>query len=140
MYIITASISDYIPVAVQILVTAGAIFGSAGFWQWRQAREQAKRDEASKESGLEKKVELLSEKVDTVDEKVDNVSGDVRQMKDDVKLLEQANKEAKKYNYGVICLKVIKSSWVHDWYAKHGYKDFCYDEDTNYVWMKHNLY
>lgn len=56
------------------------------------------------------------------------------------KILELADKEAKKYNYGVICLKVIKSSWVHDWYAKHGYKDFCYDEDTNHVWMKHNLY
>lgn len=55
------------------------------------------------------------------------------------KILELAYKEAKKYNYGVICLKVLKSSWVHDWYAKHGYKDFCYDED-NYVWMKQTLY
>ena len=55
------------------------------------------------------------------------------------KILELADKEARKYHYGVICLKVLKSSWVHDWYAKHGYKDFCYDED-NYVWMKHTLY
>jgi len=97
MYIIAATLSDYIPVIIQILVTAGAIFGSAGFWQWKQAREQVKRDEISKETGVEKKVELLSEKVDTINEKVDSVSDDVKQMKDDIKLLEHANKEAKKY-------------------------------------------
>ena len=56
------------------------------------------------------------------------------------KILELTNKEAKKYNYTIICLKVIISSWVHNWYANHGYNDFCYDsEDTNYVWMKHTL-
>ena len=56
------------------------------------------------------------------------------------KILEFADKEAKKYNYTVICLKVLKSSWVHDWYANHGYSDFCYDsEDADYVWMKHTL-
>ena len=56
------------------------------------------------------------------------------------KILELADKEAKKYNYTVICLKVLKSSWVHDWYANHGYSDFCYDgEDADYVWMKHTL-
>lgn len=55
------------------------------------------------------------------------------------RILEIADKEAKKYNYSVICLKVLKSSWVHDWYANHGYEDFCYDEDENYIWMKHIL-
>ena len=45
-----------------------------------------------------------------------------------------------RYGYTVICLKVLKSSWVHDWYANHGYDDFCYDgEDNDYVWMKHAL-
>ena len=56
------------------------------------------------------------------------------------KILELADKEAKKHNYAVICLKVLESSWVHDWYANHGYTDFCYDgEDADYVWMKHTL-
>lgn len=56
------------------------------------------------------------------------------------KILELANKEAMRYGYTVICLKVLKSSWVHDWYANHGYDDFCCDgEDDDYVWMKHTL-
>ena len=56
------------------------------------------------------------------------------------KILELADKEVKNYNYNVICLKVLKSSWVHDWYANHGYSDLCYDdEDDNYIWMKHIL-
>ena len=56
------------------------------------------------------------------------------------KILELANKEAMRYGYTVICLKVLKSSWVHDWYDDHGYDDFCYDgEDDDYVWMKHAL-
>jgi predicted GNAT family acetyltransferase len=56
------------------------------------------------------------------------------------KILKLADKEANKYNYSAICLKVIKSSWVHSWYVNHGYSDFCYDnEDSNYVWMKHTL-
>lgn len=56
------------------------------------------------------------------------------------KILELADKESKKYNYSVICLKVLKSSWMHDWYINYGYNDFCYDiEDADYVWMKHIL-
>lgn len=56
------------------------------------------------------------------------------------KILELVNKEAKKYNCSVICLKVLKSSWVYNWYANHGYSDFCYDsENTNYIWMKYTL-
>ena len=97
MYIIASTLQEYIPVVIQILVTTGAIFGSAGFWQWKQAKEQVKRDEISKETGIEKKVELLSKQVSAIDDKVVNVSEDVKQMKDDIKLLEQANQEAKKY-------------------------------------------
>ena len=56
------------------------------------------------------------------------------------KILKLADKEAKKYNYTAICLKVLKSSWVHDWYANHRYSDSCYDgEDNDYIWMKHTL-
>lgn len=56
------------------------------------------------------------------------------------KILELADKEAKKYNYTAICLKVLKSSCVHDWYANHRYSDLCYDgENADYIWMKHTL-
>lgn len=56
------------------------------------------------------------------------------------RILELANEEAKKYNYTIIYLKVLKSSWVYDWYANHGYSDFSYDyEDDDYVWMRHTL-
>lgn len=55
------------------------------------------------------------------------------------RILTIANEEAKKHGYTVICLKVLKSSWVHGWYENHGYSDMCYDEDNNYIWMKHEL-
>lgn len=56
------------------------------------------------------------------------------------KILKFANKEAKKHNYRAICLKVLKSSWMHNWYARHGYRDLSYDEENDdYIWMKHIL-
>ena len=55
------------------------------------------------------------------------------------KILELADKEAKKFNYKIIYLKVLNSSWVHDWYKNHNYTDLCYDEDKKYIWMKHNI-
>ena len=56
------------------------------------------------------------------------------------KILKFANKEAKKHNYRIICLKVLKSSWMHSWYARHGYRDLSYDEENDdYIWMEHNL-
>lgn len=55
------------------------------------------------------------------------------------KILATAESEAKKHQAETICLKVLKSSWVHNWYERHGYNDFCYDEDEKYVWMKHKL-
>ena len=36
--------TDLIPLAVQLLVTTGAIFGGAGFWQWKQTREKKRRE------------------------------------------------------------------------------------------------
>lgn len=56
------------------------------------------------------------------------------------KILKFANKEARKHKYSTICLKVLKSSWMHDWYARHGYRDLTNDEENDdYIWMKHNL-
>jgi len=53
------------------------------------------------------------------------------------KILKLVDREVKKYNYTIICLKVLKLSWVHDWYVNHGYNDFCYASD--YIWMKRTL-
>ena len=54
------------------------------------------------------------------------------------KILEFANKEARKHNYSTICLKALKSSWMHDWYAKHGYRDLSDDdENDDYIWLNY---
>ena len=53
------------------------------------------------------------------------------------RILRFVSKEARKHNYSIICLKVLKLSWMHNWYSRHGYKDL--EENNNYVWMKHNL-
>lgn len=107
MYYILATefnIADYIPVIIQVLVTAGVIFGGTGYWQYKQAKEQAKRDEQSKENGIEKKMDALSdnvsnlgEKVSSLDSKVDNLSEEVQGIKNDIMLLQQANEETVKY-------------------------------------------
>ena len=55
------------------------------------------------------------------------------------KILNFANKKAKKQGRSAICLRVLKSSWMHDWYERHGYRDLCPDKDTKYIWMKHTL-
>lgn len=53
------------------------------------------------------------------------------------KILNLVDEEAKKFNVSTIYLKVLEQEWMHDWYGKHGYSDFCYDEeDQNYIWMK----
>ena len=88
---------DYIPVIVQILATAGVIFGGAGYWQYKQSKEQAKRDAESKESGIEKKVDTLTEVVTDLTGKVDNLSDNLHDLKSDIELLQRANEETVKY-------------------------------------------
>ena len=89
--------SDLIPVAIQFLVTGGAIFGGAGFWQWRMAREQAKRDAESKEKGVEKKVDNLAEDFKAMSKTVEGISVGMQEIKDDVMLLQIASEETKQY-------------------------------------------
>ena len=56
------------------------------------------------------------------------------------KILLIAETEARKHNADTICLQVLKSSWMHDWYKRHGYFDFREDEEDNeYIWMKHHI-
>ena len=94
---VETTFSDWIPLLVQLLVTSGAIFGSAGFWQWKSAREQAKRDEMSKENGLEKKVDTLAQTVDSFDGKLDAMTKDMQRIREDIALLEAATDAANEY-------------------------------------------
>lgn len=100
MYYILAAefnLADYVPVIIQILVTAGVIFGGTGYWQYKQAKEQAKRDEESKENGIEKKMDTLTENMTQLNNKVDHLSSDVKELKQDIELLQRANEETVKY-------------------------------------------
>jgi len=55
-------------------------------------------------------------------------------------ILEMATDIAKKMEFKTIILKVLKTSFVHEWYERHGYRDFVADsEDISYVWMKKEL-
>ena len=85
------------PVVVQIVITIGAIFGGAGFWQYKQAKLQAARDKESKETGVENKVDTLSNNMTALNSKVDNLSHDMKDLKADLALLQQANEETIKY-------------------------------------------
>lgn len=78
------------PVAVQAMVTIAAIFGGAGFWQYKQAKFQAQQEEKSKKIGVESKVDTLTTIVTNLNTKVDDLGNDIR-------LLEQANTETIKY-------------------------------------------
>ncbi len=100
MYYILATeitFADFVPVIVEVLVTAGVIFGGTGYWQYRQSKEQAKRDAQSKESGIEKKVDTLTEVVTDLTGKVDNLSDNLHDLKSDIELLQRANEETVKY-------------------------------------------
>ena len=55
------------------------------------------------------------------------------------KILEIAEREARKRNVSIICLKCLIASWVHDWYKKHGFEDLSLDVDEDYMWMKKEL-
>jgi hypothetical protein len=47
-----------------------------------------------------------------------------------------ADNIAKKLNAKSVCLKVKQESFVHEWYARHGYSDLSVDEEEpQYIWM-----
>lgn len=85
------------PVAVQALVTVAAIFGGAGFWQYKQAKFQAQQEEKSKKTGVESKVDTLITTVTNLNTKVDDSCDDIKGIKKDILLLQQANAATIKY-------------------------------------------
>ena len=97
MLAIDITSSDWITLLIQLLVTAGAVFGGAGFWQWMQSKDQAKRDAKSKESGVEKKVDDLNDTVTDLNHKFDIISEDMKSIREDITLLKKADETAKDY-------------------------------------------
>lgn len=91
------TLTDWIPVIVEVIVALAAIFGGAGFWQYKQAKFQAKIAKESKESGIEKKVDTLTDVVTEITCKVDNLSDNLHDLKSDIELLQLANEETVKY-------------------------------------------
>ena len=97
MLAIDITSSDWVTLLIQLLVTAGAVFGGAGFWQWMQSKDQAKRDAKSKESGVEKKVDDLTDTVTDLNHKFDIISEDMKSIREDITLLKKADEAAKDY-------------------------------------------
>ena len=98
------ALQNWIPVIVQGLITVGAIFGGAGFWTWKQNKDQAKRDAEEKKNGAEGKIDKLSdqatemsEKMTGLTNKVDILAEEVQDLKHDIILLQKANEETVKY-------------------------------------------
>jgi GNAT superfamily N-acetyltransferase len=55
-------------------------------------------------------------------------------------ILSEAKKYAKKHGANMMFLKCLKTSWVHDWYKRHGYKHHSVDKDDDrYVWLKQRI-
>lgn len=54
-------------------------------------------------------------------------------------ILQTAEKESLSFGAESILLRVIKDSWMHDWYHRHGYNDVSEDPGTNLFWMEKEL-
>ncbi len=95
--LIDASTTDYTPVIIQIVVTAGVIFGGTGFWQWKQEKDRAKREAANKEQSIGPKVDTLTTTINELSTKVDSISSGMQDIKNDILILQKANEETIKY-------------------------------------------
>lgn len=85
--------SGWIKVAIELIATAGIVFGGTGYWQYRQARLQSKKDEAAKKENIE----LLNNQFKSLNSKFDGMSNDLNKIKADIELLQAANKATVAY-------------------------------------------
>lgn len=91
------ALQSWIPVIVQGMITIGAIFGGAGFWAWKQNKDQAKRDSEEKKNGVDGKVDTLIEQNTKLTDKVDSMAEDMQEIKKDIIILQKANIETVRY-------------------------------------------
>ena len=55
-------------------------------------------------------------------------------------ILLEAERYAKKHGAIIIYLKYLKTSWVGEWYKRHGYNYHGVDtEDDRYIWLKREI-
>lgn len=80
-----------------VLGVVGVIFGGTGFWQWKQAKDEAKRLKAEKESTANDKIDNLTENMTNLSGKMDTLTEDIQGLKSDLLLLQKANEETVKY-------------------------------------------
>ena len=80
-----------------VLGVVGVIFGGTGFWQWKQAKDEAKRLKAEKESTANDKIDNLTENMTNLTGKMDTLTEDIQELKSDLSLLQKANEETVKY-------------------------------------------
>lgn len=86
--------SIIIPSAIGVL---GVIFGGTGFWQWKQAKDEAKRLKKEKEDTNNSKIDILTENVSNLSSKFDGFTYDIKEIKEDIRVLQKANEETAKY-------------------------------------------
>ena len=80
-----------------LLGVVGVIFGGTGFWQWKQAKDEAKRLKAEKESTANDKIDNLTDNMTNLAGKMDTLTEDIQELKSDLSLLQKANEETVKY-------------------------------------------
>lgn len=83
----------WVPIIVQLIATAGLIFGGAEYWKFRQR----KLDKEDKASGTQKLISDTLDEVKSLNTKVDTMSSDISDLHKDIALLQQANEETIKY-------------------------------------------
>lgn len=83
----------WVPIIVQLIATAGLIFGGAEYWKFRQR----KLDKEDKASGTQKLISDTLDEFKSLNTKVDTMSSDLSDLHKDIALLQQANEETIKY-------------------------------------------
>lgn len=53
------------------------------------------------------------------------------------KVLNFAIEESIRFKVKSILLKCLKTSWVYEWYLRHGFKYHSLDKDSRYVWLEY---
>lgn len=90
--------ADYAVIVIPSAIAAvGVVFGGTGFWQWKQAKDEAKRLKAEKESTANDKIDNLTENMASLTGKVDGLTEDIQGLKSDLLLLQKANEETVRY-------------------------------------------
>ena len=87
---------NWTQIIVQTLATVGLIAGG-GFWQYKQAKLQAKLQAKKDEESRKENIALLNKQFGSLHDKVDDMAEDITNIKSDIVLLQEANKVTAEY-------------------------------------------